>query len=106
MILFAPGAVTVAVAGVDELVILPRLMPTSPPRKLSDVPVTGPDADELKIGLMLPPTSPPTTLFGPVPVTDPVAVAKVITPKLFGPRPSLDIRPRRRTRRGRCCRRR
>jgi len=81
MMLLAPGAVTVAVAGVLESVILLRLMPTSPPRKLSDVPATGPDAVELTMGLMLPPTSPPTVLFGPVLVTDPVAVAKLTVPR-------------------------
>ncbi len=47
----------------------PKLMPANPPSKLSDVPVTGPNALDKMIVPPLPPTNPPTQLFGPVLVT-------------------------------------
>src|SRR5437016_4516580 len=78
MMLRAPGAVTLPLE--FESAIVPRLMPANPPRKLSDVPVTVPDADEFSIRVTLPPANPPTTLFGPVLVTEPDAVAKAIIP--------------------------
>src|SRR5215470_1610320 len=77
----AEGLTTDPVA--DESWIKPRLMPAKPPRKLSEVPVTAPDALEEKIPPAVTPTNPPTTLFGPELPTAPDAVALMIVPGPF-----------------------
>jgi hypothetical protein len=53
-------------------------MPLNPPSKLSDVPVTGPDALDKLIVPPFTPLNPPTQLFAPVLLTAPDAMESVI----------------------------
>ena len=76
--MFVPVPVTVEVRAVVEPVMTPKLMPTNPPSKLADVPVTGPDALDKLIAPEFAPINPPTQLFGPVLLTAPDAVEFVI----------------------------
>ena len=76
--LFAPVPVTVALWTVVEFVMTPILRPTNPPSKLSNVPMTGPDALDELIAPEFAPMNPPTQLFAPVLLTDPDAVEFVI----------------------------
>src|SRR5450756_683253 len=56
----------------------PKLRPTNPPSKLSDRPVTGPEAPDPLIAPPFAPMKPPTQLFGPLLLTAPEAVEFVI----------------------------
>src|SRR6185369_3741389 len=63
-----------------ESLIRPMLMPTRPPRKLSEVPLTGPDELTRTRSAVFTPANPPTMLFAPVAVTAPEAVESLIVP--------------------------
>ena len=86
--MFAPEPETVEVAAVVAFVITPKLRATKPPSKLSDVPLTGPDALIELTGpaytpVIVPPFTPmkpPTQLCEPVLVTFEVkAVVEFVT---------------------------
>src|SRR5215470_2341799 len=78
--LLAP-AVTVPLE--EDGSMVPRFIAANPPGKLSEVPVTAPDALEEKIPPAVTPTNPPTMLFGPELLTAPDALALMIVPGAF-----------------------
>ena len=63
-----------------NLVIFAKLIPTKPPSKLFDVPVTGPEDFATTISEALNAANPPTMLFAPVLVTEPDEVEFVMAP--------------------------